>query len=622
MFDSLRLQRRTVAHQPGLGLRSETAVQLWQLLNFLPPRRLRGFLVLLLVASFVGLIDVVFLGLLARLVGTLSGAKLPNSLPQIWVFGGGRADQAIWVASILIALVWLSNGLRFLLASMQAFLSAQIWSDYGNRIYANILYQPLEYFQGQKTSNLLGRLNLILNQISDRIVLPLLTFLSSIISAGVLTVGIVFVIGSSALLVFGALFGAYALLSALVTPRLRLASKQKIRLSVNINKVIMESIASARDLQLYGAESYFLEKFSDIGARGKRYDRLARLLPEIPRFVIEPAGITILLAVCLFPALADGGRESLQQSVPTIAALVFAALKLSTPLQAIFRSVNRFRGGLPEISDALLLLALPPQRMLQSQARVPSRAGVMPRNSIKLDKVWYRYPHAEDWVIRGIDLVVPVGSRVALVGRTGGGKTTAAHLLLGLYQPQQGCISLDGIPLEESELSAWQGCCAMVPQQIMLLDASIRENVAFGIDPNSIRDNAVWEALESAQLSEFVSELPYGLYTMIGENGLRLSGGQRQRLALARAFYKKADVLVLDEATSALDNKTESEVMDALELIARRCTTIVIAHRLSTIKNCDRIYEFEGGVVKAYGNYQQLQERSSSFRELVSRANG
>lgn len=611
-----------MARKPGLDFRSETALQLWQLLKFLPARRLRGLLALLLVATLVGLIDVAFLGLLARLVGTLSGAKLPNSLPQIRVFGGGRADQSVWVASILIALVWLSNGLRFLLASMQAFLSAQIWSDYGNRIYSNILYQALEYFQGQKTSGLLARLNLILNQISDRIVLPLLTFLASIISAGVLTIGIMVVIGPPALLIFGALFGAYSILSALITPPLRLASKQKIRFSANVNKIIMESVGSARDLHLYGAEPYFLEKFANVGARGKRYDRVARLLPEIPRFVIEPAGITVLLGICLFPALLDGSRESLRQSVPTIAALVFAALKLSTPLQAIFRSVNRFRGGLPEISDALLLLQLPPKRLLLSQAHGPSRAGLMPRHSIKLENLWYRYPHSEEWVIKGIDLLVPVGSRVALVGRTGGGKTTAAHLLLGLYQPQQGRILLDGIPLDDVEVPAWQSCCAMVPQNIMLLDASVRENVAFGIELDSINDDDVWEALEAAQLAEFIGELPYGLYTIVGENGLRFSGGQRQRLSLARAFYKKADVLVLDEATSALDNKTESEVMDALELIARRCTTVVIAHRLSTIRHCDRIYEFEGGTIKAYGNYQELQERSPSFRELVYQAHG
>ena len=156
----------------------------------------------------------------------------------------------------------------------------------------------------------------------------------------------------------------------------------------------------------------------------------------------------------------------------------------------------------------------------------------------------------------------------------------------------------------------------------MLLDASIRCNVAFGVEDAAIDEDRVWEALEMAQLDEFISELPYGLYTVVGEDGMRLSGGQRQRLALARAFYKKAKVLILDEATSALDNKTESDVLEALELVGRRCTTVVVAHRLSTIRYCDRIFEFERGVIKAAGDYQSLQERSASFRQLVSLQDG
>lgn len=611
-----------VARKPLPGLRSETFIQLKQLLSYLPRKRLQSLAVLLVLAVLVGLLDLMFVGLLARLVGALSGAKLQNRIPAIFVFGGGRADQALWMASLLISLVWISSGLRFLLTAMQAFLSAQVWADYGNLIYTNILYQPLEYFHGQRSSHLLARLNLILGQISDRIILPLLSFLASILSASVLTIGIMIVLGPPALLIFALLFGAYAVISLLITPPLRLASKQKIRFAINVNAVLMESIRSIRDVQLYGAEPYFVGKFSEIGVRGKRYDRIARLLPEIPRFVIEPAGITILFAICLAPALLDGSHQSLKQSIPTIAAVMFAALKLSAPIQTIFRSINRFRGGLPEISDALLLLQLKPERLSLRQPSTPSPAGLMPRNVIKLDKVWYRYPQSEDWVIQGIDLLIPVGSRVALVGRTGGGKTTAAHLLLGLYQPQRGGILLDGIPLQDPEIPAWQACCAMVPQQIVLLDASVRENVAFGIDRDSIDDDQIWEALESAQLAEFVADLPYGIYTVVGENGLRLSGGQRQRLALARAFFKRAALLVLDEATSALDNKTESEVMDALELIARRCTTVVIAHRLSTVKHCDRIYEFENGRIKAYGNYEELQERSASFRELVFQGNG
>jgi ATP-binding cassette subfamily B protein len=211
---------------------------------------------------------------------------------------------------------------------------------------------------------------------------------------------------------------------------------------------------------------------------------------------------------------------------------------------------------------------------------------------------------------------------VALVGKTGGGKSTAAHLLLGLLQPQRGSLLLDGLPLLEEELPAWQACCAIVPQSIVLLDASIRSNVAFGTADEDIDDDVVWEVLEMAQLNEFVAELPYGLYTIVGEDGMRLSGGQRQRLALARAFYKKAKVLILDEATSALDNKTENDLLGALELVGRRCTTIVIAHRLSTIRSCDRIFEFENGSIKASGDYMALQERSATFRELVTLQDG
>ena len=166
-------------------------------------------------------------------------------------------------------------------------------------------------------------------------------------------------------------------------------------------------------------------------------------------------------------------------------------------------------------------------------------------------------------------------------------------------------------------MAAWQGNCAFVPQTIRLIDGSIRENVAFGCEPEDIDDDQVWAALKAARFDEYVSGMTYGLYTMIGENGIKLSGGQCQRLSLARAFFRGAKVLVLDEATSALDNKTEHDVMQALDIVGRRCTTIVIAHRLSTVKKCDLIYEIADGDIIASGNFQQLQERSASFRDMA-----
>ena len=166
-------------------------------------------------------------------------------------------------------------------------------------------------------------------------------------------------------------------------------------------------------------------------------------------------------------------------------------------------------------------------------------------------------------------------------------------------------------------MPAWQANCAFVPQNIRLIDASVRENVAFCEDPDAIDDAQVWAALEAAQFSEFVAQMPYGLFTMCGENGMKLSGGQRQRLSLARAFYRRARLMVLDEATSALDNKTEHDVMQALDLVGRRCTMVVIAHRLSTVKKCDRIYEVDQGRIIASGDFQTLIETSASFREMT-----
>ena len=242
----------------------------------------------------------------------------------------------------------------------------------------------------------------------------------------------------------------------------------------------------------------------------------------------------------------------------------------------------------------------------------------MPRHSIRLNHVGYQYPGTDVNVLQDLSLNIPVGGRVAFVGATGSGKTTTANLLLCLLRPNQGSLQLDGIDVEDIDVPAWQANCAYVPQAITLLNSNVLENIAFAEDPHSVDQDRVWDALQAAQLADIVADFPLGLYTPIGDNGIRLSGGQRQRLALARAFYRNAQFLVLDEATSALDNRTESEVMDSIELIGRRCTLVIIAHRLSTVIRSDVIYEFEHGTVKATGSYEELKSLSPSFKSLTS----
>ncbi|MFZ9713992.1 MAG: ABC transporter ATP-binding protein, partial [Vulcanococcus sp.] len=454
-------------------------------------------------------------------------------------------------------------------------------------------------------------------RVAMNVVTPILQILSASVSIILLSVGILFVGRWLAVILVLSLVIAYSLLSTSVTPRLRHGFKQKMRLEAESTNILFESLGSIRDIQLSGSEPYFERQFQASGEKARRYAWLTEWLPDLPRGLIEPFGITMIFAVGAMPALLSGNPSAVRAILPFLATIAVAALRLTPPLQDAFRSLTQLRGGLPLLDGALALLDLPADRPTIRTPGVPSAAGVFPRNTIRLDDVWYRYPHSEDWVLKGVNLSIPVGSRVALVGSTGSGKTTTANILLGLLTPSRGALDLDGIPVEGLDVPAWQANCAQVPQSINLLNASVLENVAFGIPVDQVKSDRVWEALEAAQLEEFVAELPYGLHTQVGENGLRLSGGQRQRLALARAFYRQASFLVLDEATSALDNRTESEVIEALEVIGRRCTTVVIAHRLSTVQRCDRIYEFHNGVVKAYGSYDELKERSASFRELA-----
>ena len=601
---------------PSISLQSQTWRDLSALLGKLPARRKRLVSLVLVASFFQGLLDLLLIAFLARFVGLFSGAKLEDRLPGIWVFGGGLLDQTGWLLALLIGSFWLTSLVRFLVALMQSLLSAEIWNDLVNQVYRNVLRQRYEFFIENRTANLSEKFNRILNSVSTKVVSPLIAIAGNALSVTSLLIGVVFVLGFQALAIFMLMLLAYAVASVFITPYLRLATKQRVRYGRRINLLLMESLRSIRDVHLYSADQYFVTRFSSDGVIAKRYDRLTRLLPDVPRFLIEPAGISILFLIGLAPAVLDGDSSDVRNAIPNLFAIMFTLLKVSGPLQNTFRSLNRLRGGLPEIKDALDLLELKPERLLLSSPEVPTPEGLMPRRFIQLKDASFSYRRSDNLIIDSVNISIPIGSRVALVGRTGSGKTTIAHLLLGLLKPTSGQLMLDGISVSSRDLPAWQANCALVPQDIRLFDGSIRDNVAFGLDDNLIDDEDIWAALKTAQFEDVVAQMPYGLYTMIGENGVKLSGGQRQRLALARAFYRGAKVLVLDEATSALDNRTEHDLLQALELVGRRCTTIVIAHRLTTVKKCDRIIQIENGKINAQGDFTSLCEKSESFRDM------
>ena len=598
-------------------LQSQTWKELSTLFRELSPERRKSLLIVLAASLFQGVIDILLVGLLARLVGLLAGAKLEDQIPGIRFFGGGFLDQAGWIVLLLIASFWFASAVRFGVALLEALLAADIWSDLVNKVYGNLLMQNYEFFTQKRSAVLSERFNRILTRVTSTVISPMIAISGNVLSVSALLIGVAIALGGKALTIFAFLLIAYLIASLIITPYLRLFLRQKMRYTRRIRLTFSESLRSMRDIQLYSSHQFFVDRFMRDGTIAKRNDRLANLLPSVPKFLIEPAGITILFMVGLAPALVSGDSDQLREAMPELATVLVVLLRISGPLQSMFRSLNKLRGGLPEVKDALDLLCMRPTRLSLADPSVPSPEGVMPRRLIELRDVTFSYGLSGEPVLRNVDLSIPVGSRIALVGKTGSGKTTLAHLLLGLYKPESGELLLDGLPVSDEEMPAWQSNCAFVPQQIRLLDASVRENVAFCESPDEIDDDEVWAALKAAQFADFVADMPYGLFTMCGENGMKLSGGQRQRLSLARAFYRNAKLLVLDEATSALDNKTEYDVMQALELVGRRCTMVVIAHRLSTVKKCDRIYEIADGGIRAYGDFETLKATSTSFREMA-----
>ena len=598
--------------------RSRTARQLRALLAHLPPERIQQLRRVVAFSFIPGVIDLASVAVIARLMGSLVGSDLEDRLPGVKVFGGNAADQSLWLILMFVILSWIASFGKFGLQFLQQRLTARIWIDLSNMIHARVLAQGYEYHLSKSTAKLSTMVLSHIKKTSNSVVNPLLKMVGSIFSIALLSIGILVIGRWSAVLLIAALVGSYLVISQLITPYLRHASKQKMRLESRTTHILLESLGSIRDIKLTGSEDHFRQAFVRTGEKAKSLAWTTELLPTIPRLLIEPLGITLIFAVGAVPALLGGDRSDIRSILPFLASLAVAALRLTPPLQEFFASMNQLRGGLPVIDNTLEYLRLPPGGPVLGDPGVPSPQGVFPKRTIGLQDVGYAYPGASDWVLQGIDLTIPVGSRVAFVGTTGSGKTTTAQILLSLLEPGKGALTLDGIAVSEQDVPAWQACCSQVPQFINLLDASVLENVAFGKYEHEVDQDAVWNALEAAQLAEFVGELPYGLHTPIGENGLQLSGGQRQRLALARSFYRGSEFLVLDEATSALDNRTENEIIQSLEVIGRRCTTVVIAHRLSTVMRCDRIYEFERGRIKAWGSFEELQQRSDSFRDLAS----
>jgi len=596
---------------------SKTYQLLVRLLEALPTRRRRSLLKLIPLAAFTGLVDVIVVGIVSRLFTVFIGQPNQPPLPFQNFIPDEPKTKVISLVAIYIAMNWLASFSKLFLKAAQERLRVAIWRDLSELAQKKLLSQPYEFFLNKEKSDLSSKVLINISRVSEFLVRPILQISSGLCVIIFICIAVLFIAKSIALLLIISLLIFYIFISLFVTPFIRYSYRQRIKLEKETNNILNESMRTIIDVHLTSSEPYFENRYKVAGKNSFPFIWKAEVLPEFPRSLIEPFGITLIFSIGLFPYIIGQKDSTLIEIVPFLATIAVSALKLTPPLQDSFKALTSMRASIPDLEEILKLIELPSKRLKKRTIGVPSKKGIEPRNNIKLKKLSYKYPNSDEYTLKNINLTIPIGARIAFVGETGSGKTTTANQLLCLLRPSEGSLLLDGVEVTDTEVPAWQACCSYVPQSITLLNSNIIENIAYGIDKELIDHDRVWDALKAAQLSELVSEMPMRLYTPVGENGIRLSGGQRQRLALARSFYRRSKLLVLDEATSALDNRTEAEVMDAIEIIGRRCTIVTIAHRLSTIERSDCIYEFKNGKIIAYGNYNELLKNSKTFSDMV-----
>ena len=389
--------------------------------------------------------------------------------------------------------------------------------------------------------------------------------------------------------------GAYSLAYFLfVRKRLASAGEESRRLSVRMYKAIYQAVGGIKEVKVMGRERFFVDAYANNGNDFVSIRRRYVILSGVPKRLVE---ILCIGGVLGLVAIRIATKQDLSAIVGSLSAFAVAAIKLIPSVNGINSTINGISYRMPSLNGVCELIddnwgADIGKARLDSSNR--SRSTASKRADIRVEHVSFRYPEAERPVLNDVDLTIRAGSSVGIVGVTGAGKTTLVDVILGLLEPQQGKILYDGQDIR-NDYADWQSRIGYIPQNIYLIDDSIRTNVALGVYEDQIDDARVWKALDDAQLGDFVRGLKNGLDTAIGELGVRISGGQRQRIGIARALYNDPDILFLDEATAALDTATERAVMDSVNALSRKKTCIIIAHRLSTIENCDEIYEVKDG---------------------------
>lgn len=555
-----------------------------RLARYVSKRRLLQFLGLAVFTLFGALAEMVSLAAVIPFLGALLGEPSTSCLLPDPICALGLSDIAIafCIAAVIAALV------RALLSWSTHRYTAAIGIDISRNLYSRLLNQPYEQHLRRNSGDVIAGFAKV-NGVVAKTIGPLLQGLVSVIISCAILIVLLAVDATIALSSIAFVATLYVIVSLMTRSSLTGNSGIIAKNDSLCVRSIQEGLGGIRDIILDNTQRVFITKYSSEVTSMRVAQASNAFVSESPRFFIEAAGMIMIVVIAW--GVSQRG-EGVAEAIPILGALALGAQKLLPAMQRIYFAWSSIRGNSKNLVDILELLEQPiemPTSPVESIGAGRDNTGPL----LRFENVAYRYHAGEKPVFTDLNIEIARGERVGIVGKTGSGKSTLADIAMGLLAPTSGQIYVHGDLLTSANRRQWQSRVAHVPQFIYLADASIAQNVAFGVNPADIDLELVTTVIGQAQLDDVIQNLADGLNEVIGERGAKLSGGQRQRLGLARALYKQPEFLVLDEATSALDSHTEKSVMEVIEGLGDGITTVIIAHRLSTLANANKIIELD-----------------------------
>ena len=464
---------------------------------------------------------------------------------------------------------------------------------YSKELLAIYLSKPYIFHVNNNTATLLRNVNSGAANVFNYLLMPVFTLFTEIITAIAVWIMLIAVDAFTAIVVAGIM--AVMILAIIRVFRKQVVKQGKLQNEATAEyiKWINQGLGAVKETKVLRREKFFVTEFNEGYKKFAKAVQKYYFMNEMPRVIIEALVVTGLLLLIVYKMLMG---ENPLDIVPVLGVLALAAFRLMPSANRIVSYYNAIKNQMPFFNEIYSDLLRIKDGLLDGNGEVlkEDQSRLEFNKELVVDNLVFRYPENKENVLQGVSFEIPKGKFVGVVGPSGAGKTTFVDIMLGLLQPTSGKILCDGVDINKN-IRAWQANLAYVPQDIYLIDGTVKENIALGLKTEDIDDALIDKVLHMAELYDFVNSLPKGIETFVGERGVKLSGGQRQRIGIARALYQQPEVLILDEATSALDNETEKSITDTILKLKGQITIIAIAHRVSTLEQCDFKRTFENG---------------------------